>query len=127
MGAGVASGYTGFEYKAFISYSHTDEAWAKRLQIGLETFHIDKRLRGFPTKVGPIPATLRPIFRDRSDLTVSKSLTGELRAALKASQFMIVVCSPAAATSKYVDEEIRYFRGLGRGDNSTGDRRWGSR
>jgi hypothetical protein len=116
MGAGVASGLTGFEYKAFISYSHTDEAWAKRLQIGLETFHIDKRLRGFPTKVGPIPATLRPIFRDRSDLTVSESLTGELRAALKASQFMIVVCSPAAATSKYVEEEIRYFRGLGRGD-----------
>jgi tetratricopeptide (TPR) repeat protein len=43
-------------------------------------------------------------------------LTGELRAALRASQFLIVVCSPAAAKSTYVDEEIRYFHGLGRGD-----------
>jgi len=29
-------------YRAFISYSHADTAWAKWLQRGLESFKIDK-------------------------------------------------------------------------------------
>jgi hypothetical protein len=35
---------------------------------------------------------------------------------LDVSEFLIVLCSPAAVGSKYVDEEIRYFRNRGRDD-----------
>ncbi|MFZ0210680.1 MAG: toll/interleukin-1 receptor domain-containing protein [Roseiarcus sp.] len=42
------------------------------------------------------------------------SLVDQTVKALEASQFLIVICSPNAARSKYVDEEIRRFKALGR-------------
>ena len=65
---------------------------------------------------GPVPKALRPIFRDREDFSAGHSLTAQTLAALEASQFLIVICSPNAAQSKYVDEEIRRFKAMGRGD-----------
>ena len=63
-----------------------------------------------------MPKTLRPIFRDREDFSAGHSLTEQTLAALEASQFLIVLCSPNAAQSKYVNEEVRRFKALGRGD-----------
>jgi len=63
-----------------------------------------------------VPKTLRPIFRDREDFSAGHSLTAQTLAALEASQFLIVICSPNAASSKYVNEEIRRFKTLGRTD-----------
>jgi TIR domain len=57
-----------------------------------------------------IPIALRPIFRDRDDFTAGKTLTEQTLAALDAAQALIVVCSPAAAKSRYVNEEIRLFK-----------------
>ena len=37
-------------------------------------------------------------------------------AALEASHSLIVLCSPDAARSKYVNEEIRHFKAIGRSD-----------
>jgi hypothetical protein len=54
-----------YGYRAFISYSHADTAWAKWLHLGLESFRIDKDLAGRETATGAIPKALRPIFRDR--------------------------------------------------------------
>ena len=102
-----------YRYKAFISYSHEDEEWAERLQTKLEVYRVNKALHGVPTDVGPVPEALRPIFRDRPDLAAGASLSRKLRDALDSSQFLIVVCSPAAAASDYVNEEIRYFRRQG--------------
>jgi len=93
-----------YTYRAFISYSHADTAWAKWLHRGLESFRIDKDLAGRET-----PA-LRPVFRDRDDFTAGHSLTDQTLAALDASAALIVICSPAAARSKYVTEEIRLFK-----------------
>jgi len=116
MGGVIAFERVAFQFKAFISYSHEDEKWAERLQTKLETYRVDKALRGVPTPVGPVPATLHPIFRDRRDLAAGASLSKKLRSALDSSQFLIVVCSPAAAASDYVNEEIRYFRRQGHGE-----------
>ena len=58
-----------FTYRAFISYSHADTSWAKWLHRGLESFRIDKDLAGRETETGPVPASLRPVFRDRDDFT----------------------------------------------------------
>jgi formylglycine-generating enzyme required for sulfatase activity len=100
------------KYRAFISYSHQDTAWAKWLQRGLESFKIDKDLAGRETARGAIPETLRPIFRDRDDFTAGKALAEQTLAALDAAEALIVICSPAAATSRYVNEEIRAFKSL---------------
>jgi hypothetical protein len=55
------------KYRAFLSYSHRDTRTVKRLHAQLEGFRIDKDLIGRETSMGPIPKTLRPVFRDRHD------------------------------------------------------------
>ena len=101
-------------YRAFLSYSHRDQSWGKWIHAALEGYRIDKSLVGKPTPVGPVPKTLRPIFRDREDFSAGLSLTAQTLAALEASQSLVVLCSPHAAQSKYVNEEIRRFKMMGR-------------
>jgi len=101
---------TALTYRAFISYSHADTSWAKWLQRGLESFRIDKDLAGRETATGTVPKTLRPVFRDRDDFTAGHSLTDQTLAALDASAALIIICSPAAAKSAYVTEEVRPFK-----------------
>lgn len=101
-------------YKAFISYSHQDEAWARWLQASLEKYRVPRRLVGTNGLFGPIPERLTPIFRDREDLSSAADLTGQIKGELEASETLMVICSPAAAASRWVNEEIRYFRSLGR-------------
>ncbi|MGH6800561.1 MAG: toll/interleukin-1 receptor domain-containing protein, partial [Methylocella sp.] len=105
-----------FKYRAFLSYSHRDAAWGKWLHAALENYSTDKDLIGWETSAGPIPKTLRPIFRDREDFAAGPSLPEQTIAALESSRFLIVICSPNSAQSKYVNEEIRRFKALGRGD-----------
>ena len=64
-----------FKYRAFLSYSHRDKAWGNWLQRALEGYRIDKDLVGRQTPAGPVPKTLRPIFRDRDDFSAGHSLT----------------------------------------------------
>ena len=61
-------------------------------------------------------ATLRPIFLDRAELPTSSDLAASVREALASSRYLIVICSPAAAKSRWVNEEIRYFKSLGGAD-----------
>jgi hypothetical protein len=108
---------TAFKYRAFLSYSHRDAKWGTWLHAALERFSIDKDVIGRETPAGPVPKTLRPIFRDREDFAAGPSLPAQTVAALEASQFLIVICSPNSAQSKYVNEEIRRFKALGRAHN----------
>ena len=103
-----------FKYKAFISYSHADRQWAKWLHRALESYRVPKHLVGTETNAGPIPARLTPIFRDRDELASSSDLTGQIQEALQDSENLIVICSPSAAKSLYVDQEIDVFQRLGR-------------
>lgn len=103
-------------YRAFISYSHQDEAWARWLQVALERYRVPRRLIGTAGRCGPISGRLQPIFRDREDLSTASDLTARIKQELAASETLIVICSPAAAASRWVDEEIGYFQALGRGD-----------
>ena len=63
-----------------------------------------------------MPARLAPLFRDRSDASASGSLAVTLRSALEDSNALVVLCSPAAATSPWVGQEIRTFKALGRAE-----------
>ena len=66
-----------YKYKAFISYSHSDEKWAAWLHKCLETYKVPKRIVDQETRMGKIPARLMPIFRDRDELPSATNL-GEL-------------------------------------------------
>ena len=99
----------------FISYSHKDARFGRRLHRRLESYRVPRRLVGRETPRGPVPARLAPIFRDREELPAAHDLSAEVRAALARSETLIVICSPNAAQSKYVNEEIRRFKMLGGG------------
>jgi len=105
-----------YKYKAFISYSHKDESWAAKLHKSLETYSIPKRLVGQETEYGVIPKRLSPIFRDREELPSATDLSREVNTALEQSACLIVICSPDAARSRWVNEEILAFKRLGRSD-----------
>jgi formylglycine-generating enzyme required for sulfatase activity len=98
------------KYRAFLSYSHADTSVAKRVHGRLEGFRIDKDLVGRATPSGPVPETLRPIFRDRLEFDAGSSLEHNTIAALDDSAALVVLASPHAARSKYVDQEVRHFK-----------------
>ena len=103
-----------YKYFAFISYSHADERWSRWLHRALETYRIPKRLIGRTTDHGPVPSRLTPVFRDRDELRGEADLSSTVTAALEASRHLIVICSSSAARSRWVDEEVRVFKRMGR-------------
>ena len=91
---------------AFLSYSHRDKELADWLHRELERFRVPHSLAGKLTANGVVPRRLTPIFRDQHDLSAGGDLAEEIKAALAASQFLIVLCSPAAAKSRWTNQEI---------------------
>jgi WD40 repeat protein len=86
-------------YKAFISYSHAvDGTLAPALQTGLERFAKPwYRRRAFR------------VFRDKTGLAVTHALWGSIQRALEASEYFILLASPAAARSEWVQREIEFW------------------
>ena len=111
-----ASAVPVFRYRAFISYSHRDKAWAGWLHRALETYAVPKRLVGQATAFGEIPARLAPIFRDRDELASATDLGRKVNEALAQSANLLVICSPHSATSHWVNEEVLAFKRLGRSE-----------
>lgn len=99
-------------YWAFVSYSHRDAAFGRRLHRRLEAYALPRRLVGRGTARGAVPRRIHPIFRDREEFAAAHDLSAEVRAALEASASLVVVCSPAAAASAWVAREIDLFKAL---------------
>jgi hypothetical protein len=108
------SAATGAEprYWAFLSYSHHDKADARRLQKQLETYRVPRRLVGRVTAHGAVPARVAPVFRDRDELHAGADLKASVQDALSRSRWLIVVCTPDAARSPWVNREIIEFKKL---------------
>jgi type II secretory pathway pseudopilin PulG len=87
-----------FLYDAFISYDHDDRPVAQGIQRGLH--RIGRR-------VGRLHA-LR-VFRDSTDLTASPDLWGKVVEAMERSRYLIVVLSPSAVASTWVDREVAHW------------------
>jgi len=104
------------KYWAFLSYSHRDARWGSWLHKALESYRPPKQLVGTTTARGPVPKRLNPVFRDREELASATDLGASISAALERSACQIVICSPASARSKWVNEEILAFKRLGRED-----------
>lgn len=99
-------------YRAFISYSHADERAARKLHRWLESYRLPRTTIGRLTPRGEVPRKLGPIFRDRNELPASTSLGDEVAAALGGSDCLILLCSPAARASRWVNQEVALFRRL---------------
>jgi len=97
-------------YYAFLSYSHLDMELANWLHRELERFRVPHSLAGKLTANGVVPHRLTPIFRDQHDLSAGGELADEIKAALAASQFLVVLCSPTAAKSRWTNDEIENFK-----------------
>lgn len=110
----MSPGQTDFKYSAFLSYSHADRPFGEWLQKSLERYVIPADLAGRTVTPGSVKGTLRPVFRDRWDLSAGHSLNEEIEAALRQSRYLIVLCSPNSTKSAYVNEEIHRFKALGR-------------
>lgn len=98
-------------YRAFISYSQRDKRIARRLHSALENYRIPS---GVDAPVGA-DRGLGRFFRDDDEMGASQSLGAALEGALDDSENLIVLCSPAAAQSKWVDAEVRHFKSKGSG------------
>lgn len=99
-----------FRYKAFISYSWADAAWGKWLHHAIETYRTPRQLIGTEGLHGPVPARLVPLFKDREEEAAGASIGASVEAALAGSEFLIVVCSPRSAQSRWVNHEIAWFK-----------------
>lgn len=98
-----------FKYFAFISYSHKDEKQAIWLHKKLESYRLPVGMQNnlMHSKF------LRPIFRDQDELNTG-ILKEEINCKLKESKYLIVVCSPNSAQSRWVSSEVDSFIKMGR-------------
>lgn len=112
-----------YRYAAFISYRHADNKgegrqWASWLHHALETYDIPEDLVGTINGRGEaIPEKIFPVFRDEEELPADSDLGQSITKALDRSQILVVLCSPRATESKYVNDEIDYFKRSGGSDS----------
>jgi tetratricopeptide (TPR) repeat protein len=104
-------------YSAFISYSSADVAHARWLHRALETYKLPARSRTEHPALRPDGRRLKPVFRDRDELSASHDLGAAIRRALSECEALIVLCSPSAARSKWVNAEVEEYQRLGRGEH----------
>lgn len=102
------------QYRAFFSYARADDKIANWLHKQLDGYRAPRSLAGTEGELGFVPATLHPIFRDRTDLEAGGHVDASLQAALEASQTLIVLCTPTSAKSRWVNREVEVFLELGR-------------
>ena len=94
------------KYNAFISYRRTarDTAVAKEVQQSLEHFRVP---RGIRTASGK--ERIDRIFRDQEELEITSNLSRRIEDALRASEFLIVICSPGYSESRWCLHELETF------------------
>jgi len=94
-----------YEYFAFISYKEEDATWAKWLQRKLEHYKLPTALR----KENPdLPERISPIYEYKSEAGGGR-LKEVIWKGLTSSKYLIVICSPRATKSDWLNNGIRYF------------------
>jgi tetratricopeptide (TPR) repeat protein len=97
-----------------LTFCRGDRRFGEWLRRELDAWRIDKSLVGRWTPAGAVPATLSPVGCNRAQRGAGGALAGEARIALAHAQFLVVLCSPAAAQDGFIDAQIRAFQAMGR-------------
>lgn len=97
-----------YKYFAFISYNREDEEWAIWLQHELEHYQLPDNLKNRED----LPQEFHPVFRDVDELKAGE-LPKQIYRALESSMHLIVICSPRAVNSEWVNKEITDFIAIG--------------
>jgi predicted nucleic acid-binding Zn-ribbon protein len=119
-----------FTYWAFLCYSQQDNCkqhpdapgadsagWGDWLHAALKTFSIPAIFAGQINARGEsVPPRIAPVFQDLEEQSDNASLSESVRLALDQSKCLVVICSPRSARSLHVNEAVRYFKQLGRGN-----------
>jgi hypothetical protein len=106
-----------WKYWAFISHSHMDKEWGEWLHSELETYEVPPELNNIYGDQGlTFPKRIFPIFRDLEEIPTG-SASNAIHYALRASKYLLVICSPKSAQSAYVNAEVAFFKALRGEDN----------
>jgi len=109
-------------YLAFISYSRSDNEqegrrWADWVKETIERFPIPIHYLNQESLASRQSSILsREVFLDESYITAGGELTSKLDQHLDDSEFLVLLCSPRSAASKYVALEIDHFKQSGKWD-----------
>lgn len=102
-----------YDYYAFISYSTSDEKWAKWLHKHLENYNLPSALRRTNNS---LPKYIRPVFWYKTDLSGTE-LHSALEKELTSSRHLVLICSPESAQSIWVNDEVKSFVDSNRTDS----------
>ena len=100
-------------FSAFISYRHVepDITIARKLHSMIENYKIPRAVK----KATGISKPGR-VFRDKDELPLSTDLGGDIKQALKNSDWLIIICSKAYLESRWCAEELKIFIEEGKKD-----------
>ncbi len=98
--AAATAAVTEYAHDVFISYSRADKEFARKLEKALEDYRPPKNLA--------VPKRHLSVFRDESDFT-GVEYYSSITTHLSVSEKLLVLCSPSARRSTYVNDEIRRF------------------
>ena len=105
-----------YKFAVFISYSSKDRKFARRLHRWLEQYRIPAQLGHHDITGSGRRNRIYPVFRDREELSAG-ILSERIEDALRSSANLVVVCSPHAAASPWVEREIQNFASMGKPGN----------
>ena len=89
------------DFDIFLSYSSKDKVFAARLENALEAYRFPKSLKREKRNLN--------VFRDESDIVAAQDYHLAIEDHLKASAKLVVICSPDARSSEFVEDEIKRF------------------
>ena len=92
-------------FDVFLSYSRKDEAFAGKIEEALKKYRLPKDVK----TTGPTRNRLT-VFRDKQDLVpIGGDYWKTIEHYLERSAYLVLVCSPNARASEYVNHEIKTF------------------
>jgi WD40 repeat protein len=102
---GEEGGSVDYQFDVFLSYSRRDEEFVSRLEEALKNYKLPKAVKASLSSKSRLS-----VFRDKKDFVPTdgdyyKTIEGYL----KRSAYLVVICSPNAHRSAYVNQEITTF------------------
>jgi hypothetical protein len=94
-----------YKFDVFLSYSRKDEDFSRKLEEALESYTLPKDVNS-----SSISRKRLNVFRDKKDLVPNQAdYYQAIEGYLNQSRYLVVISSPNARSSPYVDAEIEAF------------------